>query len=160
MACYDNDFNTCELPTDWTPLNSSRWSVGLDGGSCAYYINTTDYSALSGDRLGEYSLIDSLYLSDFSVSLRARSREDLSSNVAADYDIVFGYQDTNNYYYVMFNSGSDLTGLYKVVDGTRNTISTYSGVTIQNTSFSDIEISRLGSRIVVIFFLGYDFRCY
>jgi len=150
-ALYENDFNTCVLPIDWDPLTPSRWSVGDDCGSCVYYINTTDYTFTSGGGLGEYSLIDGLNTEDFSFYLKARSREDLSSNGYADYAVVFAYQDTNNYYFVMFNSAENATSVNKVVDGTRIVIDTYHNPTVSSYTFSNIIVSRTGSNIIVVF---------
>jgi len=133
----------------WTPLNPVRWTVGQDNGSYAYYINTSDYEALPGWRLGEYSLINGSNYGDFTFTCKARTRENLGSNGWADYAIVFGYQDGNNYYYMMFNAANTETRLFKVVEGQRYTVETAVGSWITDNNFHDIEITRVGSDITV-----------
>ena len=41
---------------------------------------------------------------DFSATVRARSNENLASNKQADLDLIFGWQDPNNYYFLMANT--------------------------------------------------------
>src|SRR6185436_15499919 len=100
-------------------LNASRWSVAMDGGDLRYGINTTNYSGLSGSRLGEYSLVKARNYADFVFSARVRSSENFATNPNADHAVLFGGQDGNNYYYVMFNRTAANTQLFKVVGGVR-----------------------------------------
>src|SRR5687767_2293589 len=105
---------------NWEPLlNASRWSVAMDGGELRYGINTTSYSELSGSRLGEYSLVKGRTYGDFVFSARVRSSEDFAAGPYADHDVVFGWQDSANYYYAMFNRYAAYTQLFKVVGGVR-----------------------------------------
>jgi hypothetical protein len=83
---------------NWEPLTALRWAVAMDGGDLRYGINTTSYSARSGDRLGEYSLVKGRTYGDFEFSARVRSRENFATNATGDHAVVFGLQDANNYY--------------------------------------------------------------
>ena len=91
----------------------------MDGGDLRYGINTTNYSGLSGSRLGEYSLVKARTYGDFIFSARVRSSENFATNPNADHAVLFGGQDGNNYYYVMFNRTAANTQLFKVVGGVR-----------------------------------------
>ncbi|MBL7100731.1 MAG: hypothetical protein ISS23_02125 [Nanoarchaeota archaeon] len=136
---------------NWEPLNSSRWSVVSDGGDYRYGIITTDYSNLSGSRLGEYSFIKDKTYDDFTFNAIVKSTEDLLSNDAADYNVVLGYQDENNYYYMMFNAGSTRSELFKVVNGNREPIAIANNLAIPDNAYHDVKVERSGNNIKVFF---------
>jgi len=136
--------------TNWTPLTPSRWEVVLDEGDNAYHLNTTNYDGTSGDGLGEYSLLAGSY-GDFELSLDAKLGDDITVNPQADFAIVFGYQDADNYYYMMFNNDATYSQLYKVVNGTRESVAATSGDVLNDNAYHSIGISRSGSNITVTF---------
>ncbi len=105
------------LPLGWIPLTELRWSVFADNGNNALFLNTTLYDALSGNGLGEYILSPDSY-EDFTLTVEAKPNEP-ASNGNADYALVFGFEDGNNYYYMLFNRNASNTELHKVVDGDR-----------------------------------------
>ena len=134
----------------WAPLNPARWTVVQDQGDFSYFLNTTDFSA-NGDALGEFTVIDNHVFDDFTFTCQARSAEDLASNENADFDIVFGYQDALNYYYVMFNSNPVFTEIFKLVNGTRTSLANYGVSAISDNSYHNIEVKRDGNLIEVKF---------
>ncbi|MCF6261133.1 MAG: Ig-like domain-containing protein [Gammaproteobacteria bacterium] len=134
----------------WEPLTASRWSVVMDEGDYAYFLNTTEYPSLSGDRLGEYSLLPGNY-GDFTMTLQARLGDAVGSNAQADFAIVFGYQDANNYFYMMFNNNAAYTALFKVVNGARQQIAIAGQDWITDNFYHAVEISRNGGEITVLF---------
>lgn len=136
---------------NWEPLTPSRWSVVSDVGDFRYGINTTDYSSLPVSRLGEYSLVRDRVYGDFTFNATVKTTEDFSLNPSADYDVVFGFQDPDNYYYAMFNANTGLTQLFRVVNGTRETIATASGFVVPDTSYHIVGIERSGTSISVYF---------
>jgi len=135
---------------DWEPLTPSRWSVVMDEGDYAYFLNTTDYSSLSGNRLGEYSLLPGSY-GDFTMTLRARLGDAVGDNAQADFAIVFGYQDANNYFYMMFNNDADFTALFRVVNGVRQQVAIAGQDWVTDNLYHAVEISRSGGEITVLF---------
>jgi len=135
---------------DWEPLTPSRWSVVMDEGDYAYFLNTTGYSSLSGDRLGEYSLLPGSY-GDFTMTLQARLVDAVDGNAQADFAIVFGYQNSNNYFYMMFNNDADLTALFRVVNGVRQQVAIAGQNWVTDNLYHAIEISRSGGEITVLF---------
>ena len=114
---------------------------------CVTRFRSTDYPNLSGSRLGEYALVDNRSYDDFHFTAEARSTDDLVDNPAADYDVVFGYQDENNYYYMMFNHVAANTELFKVVNGQRYTIATATQAGFFDNDYHTIEVTRSGALI-------------
>ena len=132
------------------PLTPSRWDVFLDNGDYRYGINTTNYSNQPGNLLGEYSLIANRTYGDFIFTGKARATEDLVTDIA-DFDIVFDFQDPNNYYFMMFNSNSPWSELHKVVNGTRITIANPTDLSINDNNYHDVKLERVGSSIKVYY---------
>ncbi|MCP4252030.1 MAG: hypothetical protein GY775_01255, partial [Candidatus Scalindua sp.] len=144
LDSYLGDASSC------TPLTPGRWDVISDGGDLRYGFNTSTFSALSGSRLGEYSLIANRSYGDFVFTGKVRTTEDLATNIA-DFDIIFGFQDPDNYYYMMFNSNSNWSELHKVVNGTRTTIVNTTGLSINDNNYHDVKLERVGNGIKVYY---------
>jgi len=134
---------------NWEPLTASRWRVATDGGDLRYGISSTSYSERSGSRLGEYSLVRRRTYGDFALAARVRSTENFATNTSGDHAVVFGLQDANNYYYVMFNRTAANTQLFKVVGGTRQPALANGNYAIPDNEYHQIEVSRSGSAITV-----------
>jgi len=134
----------------WEPLTVSRWSVVMDEGDYAYFLNTTEYSNLDGDRLGEYSLLPENY-GDFTMTLQVRLGDAVGGNAQADFAMVFGYQDAKNYFYMMFNNDASYTALFKVVKGARQQIAIAGQDWMTDNFYHAVEISRNGGEINVLF---------
>jgi pectate lyase len=112
---------------------------------------TTNYSNLSGKRLGEYSLITNRTYNDFTFTAKVKSTEDLSSNSTSDYNIIFGFQDSNNYYHMMFNSNQAYSQLVKVVNRSRQVIADATNLAITDNAYHDVRLERTGSNIKAYF---------
>jgi hypothetical protein len=97
---YSDDFENSNAG-NWQPLNPNRWVVQSDDqGSQAYLLQDTNYEPLSNDRLGEYSIFANDLPDGYQVDLKARSIEDVDANPEADYAIIFGYLDEQNYSFI------------------------------------------------------------
>ena len=134
----------------WEPLTASRWSVVMDEGDYAYFLNTTEYPSLDGYGLGEYSLLPESY-GDFTMTLQARPGDDVDDNAQADFAIVFGYQNANEYFYMMFNNDAGFTALFKVAGGTRQQVAAADQDWITDNLYHAVEISRNGDEVTVLF---------
>ncbi len=143
------DLDNGLLPAGWVPLTVSRWSVVMESGNNALFLNTTDYPPLSGNRLGEYIISPDSY-SDFSLNVKAKTDES-SGNANADYALVFGYQDGDNYYYMLFNRTQSNTQLFKVVEGTREVLATAAASWLSDNEYHELEIRRASDNIEVRF---------
>jgi len=136
---------------DWNSLTLSRWEVVMDEGDMAYYLNTTKFGSQGGNRLGEHSLLSENY-SDFTFTAQAKLGDSVANNKFADYAVVFGYQDPDNYYYVLFNNNQSFTQLFKVINGSRSTaLATAESDWLNDNAYHSIEIKRTGSAIRVHF---------
>ncbi len=136
----------------WIPLNGDRWEVTEeDDGNHAYYLNTTEFAATTGKALGEYSLLSPAY-ADFTFSARAKLGDPVGDNGYADYAVVFGFENENNYYYVIFNNDQSSTQLYKVVNGDRGeALATAEADWLNDNDYHTIKITRAGDVTDVYF---------
>lgn len=133
---------------NYEPLNLTRWSVLYKGDNQGYAINTGNYSNLSGQRLGEYALVKNRSYGNFTMTIKAASAENFSTNTSPDYAIVFGYQDADNYFYVNFTNTA--TELFRVVAGVRQAaIATSTLAAFSDTAYKAIEVSRAGNKVLV-----------
>ena len=134
----------------WSELVASNWSVVEDEGDMAYFLNTSSIVSPGGGRLGEYSLLPGNF-GDFRFSVQAKLGDPVSSNAYADYALVFGFQDSENYYYALFNNEQSATQLFKVIGGSRIELATASADWLYDNNYHLVEVNRLGSTISVLF---------
>ncbi|VAW88830.1 Chitinase, partial [hydrothermal vent metagenome] len=133
---------------DWTPLNPGNWEVKADAGDMAYYINSS--SSPGNSLLGEYSLLPGSY-GDFTLTAQARLD---ATGANADYAVVFGFQNADNYYYALFNNNQAFIELFKVFEGTRTALDLVDPVDtdwLNDNAYHAIKVSREGSEIKVYF---------
>jgi len=135
----------------WDSLTASRWEVVMDEGDMVYHLNTTDFGSQGNGQLGEYSLMPVEY-GDFIFTAQAKLGDSVVDNELADYAVVFGYQDTDNYYYVLFNNDQNLTQLFKVINGSRSVaLATADSDWLNDNAYHSIEVRRTSSDIRVHF---------
>lgn len=132
----------------WSPYTASRWEVRPNGSRMEYAINTSEYSNLSGDRLGELSVIDVPVVDNFRLTCLARSTDNFGTNGSADLAIVFGYIDSLNYNYMIFSSSGANSALHRIINGSRTTIET-ANYAIPDNDFHLIEIEKNSSMLTV-----------
>jgi hypothetical protein len=135
---------------NYAVTTGSRWSVGADLGDTRLILGNSDYVNLSGSRLGEMALASGRSFSNFSLSVNARSLESLTSNTLADYAVVFGYVDSNNYCYLMMNANAQETALFRIANGVRTTIAVAGKVGIADNDFHNVQVTRVGSTVSVM----------
>jgi len=150
-ACQiENVFSPVERYGDrlnWEEQDKSRWGVFGDG-ELGYGL-TQDFNNETGERLGEYSLVE--MHDDFVFKAKVKTLERLAENNAADYAIVFGYIDDENYYYFLFNGRQYNNKLEKVSGGVREDLET-SDFVIADEEFHDVLLVKKGIDVIV----GYD----
>jgi len=132
----------------WTPYTPSRWEVRANGSLMEYAINTTDYSNLSGDRLGELSVMDGNVVDNFQLTCLARSTDDFGINSSADMAVVFGYVDEMNYNYMIWSSSGSNTALHRIINGSRSTVAA-GNYAIPDNDFHPVEIVKTSSGLTV-----------
>ncbi len=130
----------------------SKWDISSISGNPALCINTSSYDGLSGNRCGAYNLIKNrVFNKSFDIQVRVKSTEDLKENIAADYAVYFAYMNEFNYCYASFCSneeGDGFTGLYKVIDGARQTV-TFKGTAFRDNDYHKLRIKRTGKEIIM-----------
>ena len=138
---------------NYTPATASRWSVvngiGEDVNNKKLFLNTSSYSERSGSRLGELTVLNGRSYSAFTLTMKARTNEALVPGTFNDFAVVFGYQNENNYNYMMFNSHAPYTQLHMVINGQRATLATATRAGILDTNEHTIEVIRSGLTVVV-----------
>ena len=128
----------------WT-VGAGTWSVASDAYSQRYHLSTNPGG--SNNLLGAYSMVNSpSSVGDFTFTCEA-----IAGSSTGNYAVVFGYQNSTNYYYMNFSGVSGATALYKVVNGVASVVTggTVSGTIIANTSAHEIKITRIGQAISV-----------
>ncbi|MCX5658232.1 MAG: hypothetical protein NTW19_00750 [Planctomycetota bacterium] len=134
---------------NYTTLTPGRWTVSNVNGNPGLFLNTSSYDNLSGDRLGEMAMVTGVSLGDLSMTLKARSIEDLANNSMPDYAVVFGRVDANNYNYMLFNGTAAFTQLFTVVNGQRSVVATATAAGFTDNNYHDIKLLRVGSQVTV-----------
>jgi len=88
----------------------------------------------------------------FDVSLKMRSDEALNSNTYADYAVVFGYENSENYYYMLFiHDHFGGNRIFKVTNGVRTEIEgLYGQGLIQDNNFHSVQITYDGIALNVL----------
>jgi hypothetical protein len=100
-------------------------------------------------RLGEYALVKGRTYGDFDMTLKAKSNENLATNSMADYAVVFGHVDANNYSFLMVNSDAAYTGLYQVVNGVRQEVAVAVRPGITDNAYHSVRVARTGLSVSV-----------
>ena len=135
---------------DWVPGKGSRWDIVRDESSRRYFLNTTEFLADNG-ALGEMSIYRKKEFADFTFECDLKSEDAVRGNEFPDLDIVYGYQDSRNYYYVMFNGEPNETAIYQLENGIRTRLDGYSGRTLEDGRYHHIKIMRKGTRVTVYY---------
>ncbi len=129
----------------WLPLVNSHWSVVRDEGDYSYFLNASNYA---GD---EYSLLANRIFTDFDLSVRVKTGELVDNSYRPVIAILFGYQNSNNFYYLKLCQYSPENILYRTVNGQNPAIASYSGATIQDNHYHLVRILRQGENIKIYF---------
>ncbi len=146
---FNDDFSDGNAD-GWLTLNSDRWEVRSNGSIMEYAINTSDYSNLSGDRLGEMAMIEDYSFDNFNFTCRLRTADDLSSNSSADLAVIFGYVDEYNYNYLILTTNSSNSALYRVQNGSRVLVQSLN-IGIPDNSFYPVEIEKTSTELSIIY---------
>ena len=81
------------------------------------------------------------------MSARVKSAEDLETNPGADYCLILGYQNENNYCYTMFNSRDVLSAIFLVLHGERTELANVGHNTFTDNNYHLVEFRREGDRL-------------
>ena len=134
---------------NYTERTATRWQTIDESGDILYQINTTTFDQTGGGALGELSFFNLQTYKDFRFEAQARSDENLATNSFADFCIVFGYEDANNYYYAIYNSDSASTEIFRVINGDRTTVASYVGSVITDNVFHSVFLEYQNKTLVM-----------
>jgi hypothetical protein len=121
----------------WAPKTASRWGVDADNGDDSYHLKTTDQT-FDFTRPGEYSLLNEGEFTEYEMEVDARSPE--TSNGTADLGIIFGFEDTDNFYYVTFVKWQNNVSIYKVSGGSRSTLQSVDNALTFDTNYHKLKL--------------------
>jgi hypothetical protein len=110
---------------------------------------STDHAPLAG-LLGEHSLIADRTYGDFTLVLQARSAEDLEANDKADFSIVFGFHDPDNYCIAQLNSTPELNQLTCLVNGEQRDLLVLGPgdrAGIFDNDYHEVSLQRVGDHV-------------
>ena len=149
LADYFDDFEN-GVAENWQFAAAERWSVQIDEIGYSLFLNTSDYDSPGNYALGEIAILtpSKWQTNEFRMRFLARSAEDLLSNRDADYAMLFGYVDDQNYYYVQFHSYD--VSINRVVDGARVSQSKYA-VEIPFEGYQTIGVDFIDDTLKVFF---------
>ncbi|KAA3610959.1 MAG: VWA domain-containing protein [Calditrichaeota bacterium] len=134
----------------WSPLNPGRWEVAQEGAYYYYGINTTLFDPIGTEALGELSVLNSQNYEDFKLSVYAKSSENLNTNAFADFAVVFGYVDAQNYHYLMINGTRDWSQVFQIENNVRTTLFDLN-TQIDDNSFHLIHLEKKGTTLDVYY---------
>lgn len=137
----DEDFSSGA--GDFTVVSGGTWSVS--GGR---YVLSSPATAGDG-LLGNISVHDTSVAGDYVVSGTIRIIG--TSALWNDAALIFGYQDSDNFYYVSLNENDDgyTKGVFKVVSGNPTEIYDLASLTVTTDTDYEVIVERSGSQIDV-----------
>ena len=135
---------------NWEPLNDERWSIiEDDDDERRLVLHDWDFER-EGDRLGEYALVRDRSYEDFQLTMDARTNEDLDEEPNADYAVIFGWENPDDYYFFMANSNPEHSELFVLEDGERTQLGQVDGQLIEDEDWHEFELIREGEQVEVI----------
>ena len=135
---------------NWWERDPARWRVKNPDGNHEYQMFFSETPSLTGNRLGEYALLDSTFTGDILLSADARTLEKLNLNNAADLALIVNYQDDENYYFAKISSSLAESGIYKSENGTATLLAPLN-IGISDNYFHRYSFSRTGDSLLVYY---------
>lgn len=130
--------------SNFTEIAGGTWGV-----SSGRYVLSSPADSGSNGILGNISVHNTLLNGDYTVGAVLR----ITGTATAwnDTALVFGYQDSNNYYYVSLNESNDgyTKGIFKVVNGSPTELADIGSSIASDTDYP-VQVQRSGSSILVL----------
>jgi hypothetical protein len=133
---------------NYTPKNKSNWDIVVEDGDVRYFINTYCHDN-DTNKVDEYNIIKNRTYSDFVISVEVKTAENIGLVTGADYCFIFGWQDSNNYYYVRAAADQWNSRLYVVENGNRRDLGMANSKLIPDENWHVCSVGREGSKITV-----------
>ena len=128
--------------SNFTVVRGGTWTVT----SGTYRLTNPDNSLSIGN--GNISIHNTNVTGNF--VLTADASVVSTSNAFNDFSILFGYQDTNNYYFASYNESNDpnTSGIFRVSGGTQTQIADITNLITPGTTYA-VKVERTGGTINV-----------
>ena len=137
---------------NWLERDPSRWRLDEYGdGKYRYVLHVGDFAILSGNRLGEWSVVPSETYEDVSIQCWAKTGESFATNSYADYALVLAWQDDLNYYAGLYNQVGTFTEIIKVVAGQKTSLSGAGTVNIADYKYHLVEFRHEGDQLTLLY---------
>lgn len=128
--------------SNFSVVRGGTWAVG--GGT----YNLTNPNNSYGNGNGNISVHNTTVSGDFTLTAEAKVTQ--TSNAFNDFSIIFGYQNTDNYYFASFNESNDpnTSGIFRVSGGTQTQLADITNLIMPGTTYT-VKIERTGNSIKV-----------
>jgi len=121
------------------------WSTVPDSSDLRLYLNNEPRNA-NLSMPGFCLFRDSLY-SDFTLTINTRTGENITENSMADYSIIFGYEDDDNFNYIQMKTNS--ARVVNVSDGAERETGRTTQDAITDEAFHEIVVNLSGDQLTV-----------
>ncbi len=136
----------CGDRASWEERDRARWRVGDDAGDARYHLALSGYAS-PGGRLGEHAILRDRFFTDGTVTVRARSTEDLSKNSAADLALLIGYTGDRDYCFALFSAKAGDSGLFRVKAGVVKRLAAVATAVISDQRYHKYSFTRTGDSL-------------
>lgn len=138
------------IRANWWERDPARWRVKNVNGNYEYQLYFGETPTLSGGRLGEYAILDSVFNGNINISVDVRTLENLDINTSADIALIVNYHDDENYNFLRLNSNLAESAIYKVVGGNASLISQVN-IQISDNNSNSYSFGRKGDSLRVFY---------
>lgn len=132
---------------NWEPNNENYWKILPEGSDNKYVISTTNLTPID-NKLATYSLIKNRTFDNFTMGLKVKTIENIQENTAADFAIVFDYQNDDNYYYFILNATAEWSAVHKIENGSRIDLAT-ANFALSDNAYHDFELTKINNKLIV-----------
>lgn len=134
----------------WWERTPARWRVEYESGQPRYRLRTPGFEPGPDGTPGEISLLASRAYGDFDFTVEVKTNEFIAENPQADVCVIFGWEDTENYAYLLLSATSGASGLYLVDAGVKSLVATAPGLTgIPDYTYHTVRVVNAGGSVTV-----------
>lgn len=133
---------------NWFERDPSRWKVQDQNGYLQYQLYFEKFPSLSGNRPGEYSILDSIFSNNMTITCDVQTLSD--TNIYPDLDaiLIVNYQDDGNYIFARISTIADSSGIFMVQNYQASLIKDLQIAMTPNT-INTFSLQRTDSLIIV-----------
>jgi hypothetical protein len=141
---FTEDFES-ETLYSWQYRSPERWVIEKDEDDTSLRLKSSYYSPTR--KPGEYVILQDTDCTDFVVELDGKLTDSISDNFA-DFCVIFGYRNDEDYYFVAVSRSDDEAGIYKVVGQAKYLLYSISPIPADN-NYHKAKVSVVNNMITV-----------